>query len=102
MSEAKPARNWGIFLWLVISQAVYALSLIPWIVMAMMSFMAFDSGVYLSNSLFVAAVWSYPLWLILFSALAWVSYKRGKNTPALIWTSIPMLIILAASILLSL
>jgi hypothetical protein len=49
------------FTWLIITQVLAALSLFPWLIMAGLSLLAFDSGYGLPAMLFVAMVWLYPL-----------------------------------------
>lgn len=97
MSEQKSSPRWKIILWLAVSQIFYMLLLIPWAGVSMMSVMAFDEGINTQNVLFVGAIWSYPLWVILFSVLAWLAYKRGKDKAALVWTGIPLALILAGA-----
>ena len=66
--------------WLLISQAVCLLSLVPWLVMAGLSFMAFDSGVSTGAEVFVAAVLSYPLLPIGTTIAAWILFARRNLT----------------------
>lgn len=73
--------------------------LIPWLFASMMSVMAFDAGVNFFNVVFVGSLWSYPLWPLIFSILAWVSYARRKDRLAAIFTTIPLLIVILALVL---
>ncbi|PKN94983.1 MAG: hypothetical protein CVU44_04020 [Chloroflexi bacterium HGW-Chloroflexi-6] len=101
MSDNAPNRRWPTLVWLILSQLFYLGLLIPWSVVSMMSIMAFDSGTSPQAVLFVGAVWSYPIWPLIFSILAWVAYARRNDRLAAVWTSIPLgLVILAVTILL--
>ncbi len=97
MTAEKTPRAAGTLVWLIVSQLIYLVSLFPWLAMALMSFMAFDAGVNWQNLLFVLAMWSYPLWLLLFAALAWLAYRRAHYKAALAWTSLPLPLLLAAA-----
>jgi peptidoglycan/LPS O-acetylase OafA/YrhL len=96
MSESISTRRWPTLAWLIVSQLVYLLLLIPWLFASMMSIMAFDAGVSTQAVLFVGIIWSYPVWPILFSILAWVAYARQRNWRAVIWTSIPLVLVVLA------
>lgn len=87
--------------WLIVSQVLYALSLLPWLVMAGMAVMAFDapgSTELWGPWLFVGTVWSYPLWLLASAVVAWILYARNRLRGATIATSVPMVVIAAALI----
>lgn len=96
MSENVVVMGWPVLIWLILSQLIYLGSLIPWSVSSMMAIMAFDSGVNFYNTLFVGTLWSYPVWVILFSVLAWVAYARQNATMAVIWTSVPLVLVIVA------
>jgi hypothetical protein len=76
--------------YLIISQVLYLLSLIPWFVIWGLSFMSFDSGINLSNVSFVLAISSYPFAVIICSILAWFFIVKKKRF-AIIINLIPML-----------
>ena len=99
MSENAPVRRWPVLVWLILSQIFYLGLLIPWLFASMMSVMAFDAGVNFYNVVFVGSLWSYPLWPLIFSILAWVSYARRKDRLAAIFTAIPLLIVILALVL---
>lgn len=99
MSVNPLARRWPVLVWLVLSQLVYLILFFPWMMASMMSVMAFDSGVNIYNTLFVGVLWSYPIWPILFSISAWVSFARGKDKNASILTAVPLLLIILAVVL---
>jgi hypothetical protein len=78
--------------WLVISQVVGLLSLVPWLAVAGISIMAFDSGYSTGAELFVGAVWCYPLLPIIAAIVAWVLHARKRDRAALVVTSLPLLV----------
>ncbi len=78
--------------WLIVSQVLALGSLLPWFVVAGLSFMAFDSGFSWTALLFVALVWSYPVFILICILVAWLLYRRSYHTGSLISTSIPLLI----------
>lgn len=98
MSENVFVVGWPVLAWLIISQLFYLVMLIPWGFASMMGVMAFDSGVNFYNLAFVGILWSYPIWPLLFSVLAWIAYAQQNAKMALIWTSVPLgLIVLAVA-----
>lgn len=78
--------------WLIVSQFLTLGSLLPWFVVAGLSFMAFDSGFSWAGLLFIAAVWSYPAFILICIGLAWLLYRQSYHTASLISTSIPLLV----------
>jgi hypothetical protein len=80
--------------YLIISQILYVLSLVPWFVIWGLSFMSFDSGVNLANSSFVLAISLFPVAVIVGSILAWV-FRVKKQRFAIMINLIPMLWIIA-------
>ncbi|MEH7302616.1 hypothetical protein [Neobacillus drentensis] len=81
-------------LYLIISQILFALSLIPWFIIWGLSFMSFDSGVNLANGSFVIAITLYPVAVITCSILAWVFRVKRKKFSTII-NLFPMLWIVA-------
>jgi hypothetical protein len=65
-------------IWLIVIDVLIALTFVPWLAVAGLSVMAFDSGVSFMAILFVGLMWSYPLVAIFFCALAWILYARKK------------------------
>jgi hypothetical protein len=80
--------------WLIITQGLAALSLFPWLIMAGLSMLAFDSGYGLSAVLFIVLMWLYPLLPLGCAIWAWRLYRHGKVRGALITTSIPLVVAL--------
>ncbi|MCE1254789.1 MAG: hypothetical protein LWX83_14735 [Anaerolineae bacterium] len=85
----------GIIIWLIVSQGMSLLSLLPWLVIAGLSVMAFDSGVSTEAVLFVGFIWSYPFFVIGLAIAAWVLFVYKKIKAALIVTSLPLIPALA-------
>jgi hypothetical protein len=84
---------------LLVSQAIYALSLLPWLLMVGFSVMAFDrpgSEQTWAPWLVVAAILTYPVWPVGFAATSWVLFARRKFTAATVVAVTPF----AASIVL--
>jgi hypothetical protein len=89
---------------LVILQVVQVLSLVPWLLMAGLSFMAFDapgSDKMWQPWAFVIAIWSYPVWLLLAGIASWLLFYFRRNVSAVIVSAVvtlpsPVLILVLA------
>jgi uncharacterized membrane protein len=99
-AEQKPNPRTGLLIWMIVSQLLTLGSLFIWLLMAGLSFMAFDAGVTQEAWIFVIAVWAYPLFPILMVIAAWIAYARRKNRLAAVLSGIsfvpPYLLILAS------
>ncbi len=84
-------------LFLIITQILYVLSLLPWFVIWGMSFMSFDAGIGLYNSLFVITITLYPIAVIAGSILSWVFHRKRKKL-AVILNLVPMVWITAFAV----
>ncbi|WP_026691759.1 hypothetical protein [Alteribacter aurantiacus] len=84
-------------LYLILSQLLYLMSLVFWLPIWGLSFMAFDQGIAFWNSLFVLTISAYPLAVIICSILAWIFYNKKRRT-AVIVNLIPMLWVLGFGI----
>jgi hypothetical protein len=72
-------------------QGVQLLSLAPWLMMAALSFMAFDapgSDKMWQPWAFVIAMWSYPLWLLLAAIVSWMLFKFRRHVAAVVVAAI--------------
>jgi hypothetical protein len=98
--ESKTASRRPVLIWLIVSQLLALASLVFWLLMAGLSVMAFDSGVTTQAWTFVIAVWSYPLWPILFTIAAWVAYWRRKDRLAAVLTTLTFLPVLVLLLIL--
>lgn len=67
---------------MIVSQILAVLSLVPWLLMAGLSVMAFDQGSTPEAWTFVIAVWSYPILPIILVIAAWIAYARRRNRAA--------------------
>ncbi|MDQ6600855.1 hypothetical protein [Bacillus salipaludis] len=76
--------------YLIISQILYVLSLIPWFVIWGLSFMSFDNGMNVANVSFVLAISLYPVVVITGSILSWV-FRVKKRRFAVLINLLPML-----------
>ncbi len=92
--ETKPAPRRPVLIWLIVSQLLALLSLLFWLFAAGISVMAFDSGSTPQAWTFVIAVWSYPIWPIVFTIAAWIAYARKKDVLAAILTTLTFLPVL--------
>jgi len=63
---------------LIISQIIYAVMLLPWIVILGLSVMVFDNGISLWGVGLMTAIGLYPLAVIVCSILAWLLLKKLK------------------------
>ena len=77
-----PPKRIGLLIWMILSQLLAVLSLIPWLLMAGLSVMAFDSGVTAEAWAVVIAVWSYPILPLLLVIAAWIAFARRRNVLA--------------------
>lgn len=83
MNEAalQPKRT-GLLIWMIVSQILAVVSLVPWLLMAGLSVMAFDQGSTPEAWTFVIAVWSYPVLPIILVIAAWIAYAKHRNRAA--------------------
>jgi len=76
---ASPPKRTGLLIWMILSQLLAVLSLVPWLLVAGLSVMAFDSGESREAWTFVIAVWSYPIIPLILVIIAWIAYAKRKN-----------------------
>lgn len=107
METAPPVRR-RVLVWLILTQAMGALSLLPWLMFAGLSVMAFDapgSDRTWQPWLFVGAIWSWPLVLVVLSGGAWLLFRAGRYGLAALVTALPglpaagLVLFLVASVL---
>ena len=100
--ESKSTARRATLIWLIVSQLLALASLFFWLFAAGISVMAFDSGSTPEAWTFVIAVWSYPVWPILFTIAAWIAYARKKDRLAAVLTTLtflPVLILILVIVL---
>lgn len=85
-------------LYLIVTQAVYFLTLFPWFVIWGLSFMSFDAGFSTLAVTIVSIVSLYPVAVLVCSILGWVLHSKKKRA-AIILNSIPLLWITAFIVL---
>ncbi|MGF7030776.1 hypothetical protein J2T17_001682 [Paenibacillus mucilaginosus] len=66
--------------YLLVSQCLYAVSLMAWFPVWGMSFMVFDQGIALWNTLFFLSISAYPVAVLGCSVAAWMLRKRRQRT----------------------
>jgi hypothetical protein len=93
-TEIKPSARRPVLIWLIVSQILAVASLFFWLLMAGLSVMAFDAGVTAQAWTFVIAVWSYPLWPVLFATASWIAYARHRDRLAAVLTTLTFLPVL--------
>lgn len=84
---------------LLISQFIFVLLVIPWLLIALMSFMIFDSSESLTAvwpAGLIVFVWAYPVGLIVGIALSWILYHRRRFKGAVWCNFIPLIWVLPA------
>ena len=82
--------------WLMFSQVVGCLSLLPWLTALTVAFMGFDASAQSSMILpwaILVATCAYPLLIVGCYASAWILLRRGMKRRSLIVTSIPLFIL---------
>jgi hypothetical protein len=79
--------------WMIVTQVLMALSLLPWAGALLMSPMAFDSGFSAPALILVGVLLSYPLMLLLCGFMSWRSFLAGNGRIAALWTTIPFLVV---------
>jgi hypothetical protein len=99
-TQLAPRSRTPILIWLIVSQLLALLSLVFWLLVAGLSVMAFDAGVTAEAWAFVIAVWSYPLWPLVFAIAGWIAYARRKDRLAGVLTTLTFLPVLVLILIL--
>jgi hypothetical protein len=96
MAEEKPKSRKALLIWMIISQVLTVGTLVVWLVMAGLSFMAFDAGVTPQATTFVTVILAYPLFPLALVIAAWIAFARRKDRLAVILSglsfSLPVLV----------
>ncbi len=79
MTEEKPKSRKAVLIWLIVSQVLTVATLVVWLGMAGLSFMAFDAGVTPQATTFVSVVLAYPVFPLALVIAAWIAFARHKN-----------------------
>ncbi|MGG0739719.1 hypothetical protein [Niallia taxi] len=85
--------------YLIITQIVYVLCLIPWFPIWGLSFMSFDGGFSFYNILFVLIISLYPVAVIACTIFSWI-FRKKRKTAAIIINLIPMLWVVGLTLVL--
>ncbi len=89
MSEDQSAGSGRKMALMIVGQILAALSLISWLVVAIVTTVAVSTESTPGAWIFGALVWAYPIWPVGFSIAAWVYWRRGR------WSWAAMLMALA-------
>jgi hypothetical protein len=96
VTEEKPKSRKALLIWMIISQVLTVGTLVVWLVMAGLSFMAFDAGVTPQATTFVTVILAYPLFPLALVIAAWIAFARRKDRLAVILSglsfSLPVLV----------
>lgn len=89
---AVPRRRRSVLLWLILTQLVVLVSLVPWIILAGFTFVALDTGARDTLGVWAMriALWAYPLLPVACSALAWKAYRLGGTRRAVTLASVAL------------
>jgi len=82
--DANSKPRWPLLTWMIIAQLLTLGSLFLWLLVAGMSFMAFDGGATAEAWTLVGLVWLYPLWPLITSVGAWFAYARRRTIRAVV------------------
>lgn len=66
--------------WLIVGQVLTGLSLVLWLVIAIVTTVAVSSEGSAGAWIFGLLVWAYPVWPVGFSIAAWIYWGRGRAT----------------------
>lgn len=95
VAAANPhASRTGPIAWIVLAQAAALVSLVPWAVVAGLSFLSFSSGAAGGALLPVGllfALWAYPLLPLACGVAAWRAFRRGGVRAAVRWSGVQLL-----------
>jgi hypothetical protein len=87
------ATRTGPLAWIVLAQAAALVSLVPWAVVAGLSFLSFDSraaeGALLPFGL-LFALWAYPLLPLACGVATWRAFRRGDVRSAVRWSGVEL------------
>lgn len=83
-------RPKGPLAWLLVSQALTVLSLLPWVLVFALSVLGGGGAAWAMPVL--ALIWAYPLLVLLCMVMAWRAYRRGNGARAMILTTLPLVL----------
>lgn len=97
-SAAPTKRPVWLLIWLILSQGIGLLTLLPWVVFAGFSLYVFlepVADVPIDVWLLLLPIWSYPFVLIIGAIVSWHGYIRRRFLRAAISTTVPVVVALA-------
>lgn len=80
---------------MIVAQVLVLLSLLPWLMLAMVAPMAMDSGNERQAWTFIWTVWSYGPLAILCLVAGWVLRRLGRGRAAVWASALPLLLVAA-------
>jgi hypothetical protein len=90
-SIAVERRGRGPLAWLIVSQALALLTLLPWLILFALSRSGSGAPSGPLAWLVLALVWIYPVVLLACMVMSWRAYRRGETRRAAVRTTIPLL-----------
>jgi len=82
MAEEKPKSRKAVLIWMIVSQVLTVGTLVAWLGMAGLSFMAFDAGVTPQATTFVTVILVYPLFPLALVVAAWIAFAHHRDRRA--------------------
>ena len=79
MSEEKLKSRKALLIWMIVSQVLTVGTLVVWLGMAGLSFMAFDAGVTPQATTFVTVILAYPVFPLALVIAAWIAFARHND-----------------------
>jgi hypothetical protein len=79
MIEEKSKSRKAILIWMIVSKVLTVGTLVAWLGMAGLSFMAFDAGVTPQATTFVTVILAYPVFPLALVIAAWIAFARRKD-----------------------
>lgn len=90
-AELNSGRRRTVQIILIVATVLYAVSLLPWAAVAMMSPMAFDAGYSREAAFLVSCVLAYPVLVLIALVGGWLCYAKRKHTAARVFLLLPLL-----------
>jgi hypothetical protein len=92
MATAEPSsgRRRTVQVVLIVATVLYAVSLLPWAAVAMMSPMAFDAGYSREAAFLVSCLLAYPVLVLIALVGGWICYAKRKHTAAIVFFLLPL------------
>jgi hypothetical protein len=92
-ASAPRASRTGPLAWVLLAQSAALVSLVPWVLVAGFSFLAFDATAAEQALLpqpLLFALWAYPLLPVVCGAVTWRAWRRGDVRGAMRWSGVEL------------